>query len=458
MEKLAKWAVKWDETPTMKNLQRQGSIWVLLCMAISILWGVSIGRGGNAWIDFRAVYAATRCLIHQHNPYNVSDLEREYESEDGQRPPNSPYYLEVITLYINLPTTLVAVAPLAMLSWGPAHVLWMLTTGCVFVLSLLLMWSMGARHAPDVATLLACIIAINCASVFAAGNTAGIVVGLCGIAVWCFLENRFILIGVVCLGLSLAIKPHDTGFVWLYFVLAGGAYRKRALQSTAITAAISLAAVLWVSHVAPHWMHDWSANFAASSVRGGINEPGPNALLGHSIYVVVDLQAAISIFRDDPHFYNIVSYLFCGALLLVWSIWTLRTRFSIPKAWLALAATTALTLLITYHRPWDAKLVMLAIPPCCLLWAKGGRLGKVAFPITAAAAFFAGDVPLAALKVLAESQHVSTAGLGGQLLTVVLIRPESIALLAMGIFYLWIYLRTAAIHEESAVESNSHAG
>ena len=83
--------------PSVGNLRRNGLIWVLVCIGISILWGISIGRGGNAWIDFRAVYAGTRCLIHQHNPYNVSDLEREYLSEDGQRPPDSPFYLQTIT-------------------------------------------------------------------------------------------------------------------------------------------------------------------------------------------------------------------------------------------------------------------------------------------------------------------------------------------------------------------------
>ncbi len=443
--------------PSIGNLRRDGLIWVLLCIGISILWGISIGRGGNAWIDFRAVYAGTRCLIHEHNPYNVSDLEREYLSEDGQRPPDSPFYLQAIVLYVNVPTTFVVVAPFALLSWGPAHILWMLLTGCVFTLAILLMWNAGARHAPQVSTFLACIIAINCASVFAAGNTAGIVVGLCGIAVWCFLQNRFVWIGVLCLALSLAVKPHDAGLVWLYFVLAGGANRKRALQSAVITAAIGLAAVLWVWNVAPHWVHDWNANLATISARGGINEPGPNSLSGRSIYTVVDLQAAISIFRDDPHFYNIASYLFCGTLLLVWSIWTLRTRFSVPKAWLALAAATAFTLLITYHRPWDAKLVMLAIPPCCMLWAGRGRPGKIAFSITTAAALFAGDFPLAVFKTIADSLHVSTAGLGGQLLTVVLRRPESIALLAMGVLYLWTYLRADAVHAENAIESNLHA-
>jgi Glycosyltransferase family 87 len=440
----------------MRSLRRNGLIWVLLCIGISILWGISIGRGGNAWIDFRAVYAGTRCLIHQHNPYNVSDLEREYLSEDGQRPPDSPFYLQAIVLYVNLPTTFVVVAPFAVLSWGPAHILWMLLTGSVFILAILLMWNAGAGHSPRVSTFLACVIAVNCASIFAAGNTAGIVVGLCGIAVWCFLQNRFVRIGVLCLALSLAVKPHDAGLVWLYFVLAGGANRKRALQSAVITTVICLTAVLWVSHVAPTWMHDWNANLATISARGGINEPGPNSLSGHSIYTVVDLQAAISIFRDDPRFYNIATYLICGTLLLVWSIWTLRTRFSVFKAWLGLAAVTAFTLLITYHRPWDAKLTMLAIPPCCMLWAERGRIGKIAFSITTAAALFAGDFPLAAFKTLADALHVSTAGFGGQLLALVLTRPESIALLAMGVFYLWTYLRTTEIDAERVVESNSH--
>ncbi|MGA3130603.1 MAG: glycosyltransferase family 87 protein [Terracidiphilus sp.] len=424
----------------MTSANRNGLLWVLLSIGISIVWGAAIGRGGNAWLDFRAVYAGTRCLIHQHNPYNVSELEREYLSEDGQRPPDSLNYFQAIVICINIPTTFVVVAPFALLSWGPAHILWMLVTGCAFILAILLMWNVGASHAPQVSTFLACIFAVNCESIFAAGNTAGIVVGLCGIAVWCFLENRFVRIGVLLLGLSLAIKPHDVGIIWLYFLLAGGAHRKRALQSLAIAAILGLAAVLWVSHVAPHWMQEWDANMATTSTHGGINEPGLNSYAGRSIYTVVDLQAAISIFRDDPRFYNIASYLVCGSLLLVWSIWTLRARFTVHKAWLALPAAAAFTLLITYHRPWDAKLVMLAIPACCMLWTERGRSGKFALSITAMAVLFAGDVPLAAVKTLADSFDTGTTGLGAQLVTVALRRPEPIALLAMGAFYLWVYM------------------
>lgn len=384
----------------MTSTHRNGLLCVLLSMAISIIWGVAIGRGGNAWNDFRGIYAASRCLIHHHNPYSVGELTREYMSEDGQRPPDKPEFLEAIVLCVNVPTTFVIVAPLAALSWGPAHILWMLATGSAFILAIVLMWNVGARSAPRVSTFLACILAVNCEEIFAAGNAAGIAVALCGIAVWCFIENRFVRLGVACLGLGLAIKPHDAGFIWLYFLLAGGAYRRRALQSALVTAAIGLTAVLWVWHIAPHWLQDWNANLAAISTPGGINDPGPNSATGSSIYTVVDLQSAISVFRDDPRFYNITGYLICGTLSLIWSIWTLRTRFTAHKAWFALAAGTAFELLITYHRPWDARLVMLAIPACCVLWARPGRLGKIAFLVTAAGVLFAGVLPLASFKTL----------------------------------------------------------
>lgn len=424
----------------MTNTYRNGLLWVLLSVGISVLWGISIGRGGNAWLDFRAVYAGTRCLINGHNPYKIGDLEREYRSEDGQRPPDDPNYLQAIVLYVNVPTTFVVVAPFALFSWGPAHIFWMMGTGSAFILAILLMWHTGFGYSPRVATFLACILAVNCESIFAAGNTAGLVVGLCGIAVWCFLENRFVRLGVLCLGLSLAVKPHDAGFVWLYFLLAGGALRKRALQSLLITATIGLVAMAWVSHVAPDWLHDWNANLTTISAPGGINDPGPNALTGRSFYAVIDLQAAISVFHDDPRFYNTVSYLVCGTFLIILFLWTLRTHFRPRTAWFAIAAATAFEMLITYHRPWDAQLTMLAIPSCCILWAERTRTGKIAFAVTAAAIMFAGVIPLATAMTIADSMHTSTNGSSAQLLTLLLRRPEPIALLAMGTFYLWIYI------------------
>lgn len=425
------------------KLPRQGLAIVLVCAALSILWGTSIARSSVAWIDFRAVYAGTRCLIHQHNPYNVSELAREYLTEDGQRPPATSFNIQSITLFVNLPTTFVIVAPLALFGWGPAHLLWMLLTGSIILLGIVLMWSIGARFAPRLATLLASLLAINMVPIFVGGNTAGIVVGLCAIAVWCFLENRFMRTGALCLALSLVVKPHDAGLVWLYFVLAGGAYRKRALQSLAITAVIGVVALLWVSHVAPHWLGDWNNNLATISAHGGINDPGLNAGKDGSIYSIVDLQSAISVLRDDPRFYTLATYAFCGALLLGWSMLTTLIRFSIPNAWIAVAAVVPFTLLITYHRAWDAQLILLAIPACCLLWREGGWLGKAALLPTSAAIFFPGEVTLGLFDMAVGSPHRVANNFMASLITIALIRPASLALLAMGLFYLWIYFRQA---------------
>jgi hypothetical protein len=392
-------------------------------------------------VDFRAVYYGTRCLLERHNPYSVSELEHVYRTDGGERASESAAAHQAVVLYVNVPTTFLVVAPFAVLPWGLAHVLWMILIGVLFLLAAFLMWDLGARYAPEVSLFLICIFLANCESIFVAGNTAGLVVALCVIAVWCFLQNRFVPAGILCMALSLAVKPHDAGLVWLFFLLAGGVYRKRALQSLFITGVLGLAAFLWLSNVAPHWMQDWHTNLSVISAPGGINEPGPSGFTSRSGATVIDLQAVISFFRDDPRIYNPVSYLICGALLLAGAVRTLRSRFSQQGAWLALAAIVPLTMLVTYHREWDAKLLMLAVPACAVLWAEGGAIRRMALVATTAGLVLTGDIPLALLSILGNALHVGTAGIFDQILMVVLMRPASLALLAVGIFYLWAYVR-----------------
>jgi hypothetical protein len=157
--------------------------------------------------------------------------------------------------------------------------------------------------------------------------------------------------------------------------------------------------------------------------------------------MVIDLQAAISVFRDDSRIYNPASYIVCGALLLAWAVRTLRLSFSPARAWIALAAVVPLTMLITYHRPWDAKLLMLTVPACALLWAEGGPIAWIALLVNSVGMLLTADVTLAILNIIWNQLHVDTTGIFGQILTVVMIRPASLILLVISIFYLWVYLR-----------------
>jgi hypothetical protein len=128
-------------------------------------------------------------------------------------------------------------------------------------------------------------------------------------------------------------------------------------------------------------------------------------------------------------------------LLLLWAVRTLRSSFSTARAWIALAGIVPITMLITYHRPWDAKLLMLTIPACALLWAEGGRIARIALLVNSLGLLLTADIPLAILSNIPKQLHVGTAGIFGQMLTFVLIRPASIILLVMSIFYLWVYLQ-----------------
>ena len=247
--------------------------------------------------------------------------------------------------------------------------------------------------------------------------------------------------GMLCLGLSLAIKPHVVGFVWLYFLLAGGVNRKRALQSLVIPVVVGLSALFWVSHVAPNWMDDWRSNLSAISSPGGINQPGPNSVTGRTPDMVIDLQSALSVFKDDPRVYNPISFAVCGALILLWSIRSFRSRYSHTRALLALAVIAPLSILVAYHRPYDAKILLLTIPACAMLSSAGGRVGRIALLVNTAAIVLTADIPLAILVVLAGKLHVSPIGYVGKMLTTLLLRPAPIAMLAMAVFYLWAFVR-----------------
>jgi hypothetical protein len=418
-------------------------IWILFCCGISVLWGSLLERASpDGMIDFKGVFYGTRCLLQHGDPYKVGGPLHIYEAEAKDHSLPSTVLQQVLSLNVYLPTAFILITPFAMLPWGLAHLVWMaLTAGCLLLASLL-MWNVESKAAPLVSVVLICFLLSNCEAVIATGNPAGIVVGLCVVAVWCFLKGRFVPIGVLCLAISLAIKPHDAGLVWLYFVLAGGVYRKRALQTLLITIVLAVPAILWISHVAPYWMQELHSNLLAQAAPGGACDPGPSsANSGSGPSMIINLQSALYVFRNDPCFYNPASYLVCGALLLIALVGTLRLRFSQRRAWLALAAIVPITMLVTYHRPYDAKILLLSIPACAMLWAEGGLIAWIALLVNTLGIVSTADIPLTILLTYTKIMHITTVGLPGQIQTIVLTRPTPLILLAMGIFYLWLYVR-----------------
>ena len=426
----------------MSKRRRLGLALVLLSGGLSVLWGCSIGWAlPKGPMNFQAVYYGSRTLLEHHDPYNISDVEAVYRAEGGDRQRVNARQHEDMTLYVNTPATLLLIAPLAMLPMAVGQVLWLILSAGSLILAAFLMWDIGADYAPVLSGCLVGFLLANCQVIFGGGNTAGLVVGLTVVAAWCFLRERFVVAGIVCMAVSLAINPHDTGLVWLFFLLAGGIYRKRAIQTAALTAALFVPAVIWISVAVPNWIHDWNTNLAIIAAPGGINDPRPAATVQITADNVISLQAVFSVFRDSPRFYNWASYLVCGVLLLIFVVTEVRTRFSLDRAWFALAAVVPLTVLVTYHRLHDTKLLLLAVPACAILWAGGGAIGQIAALLTTAGVVLNSDIPITIFGEVINQLHMSTATLSGKIFTVVLARPNQEILLAIGIFYLWIYVR-----------------
>jgi len=424
--------------PEMAKGRRDGLILILLgtiaLLFIGIAWRhVSLIQMG----DFKVVYYSARCLLQHGDPYNRADVLRVHQAE-GREPANEMQInRDVKTRFFYPPTAFIITLPFAFVGYAAGYALWTVLLTVSLILASVLMFDIGADFAPRLSGALAGFALMNSFWLFMIGNASAIAVGFCVIAVWCFYRERFVPLGILCMALSLALKPNDSGLVWLCLLLLGGTWRKRALQSLLALVVLSVPVILWISYVSPHWLQELQTNMAFFSKVGSSADPGVTGMAGHNMDSLVQLQFVSSIFFPDPAKYNLISYAIGFPLVLVWGILTVRARTSLVGVSLALAAAGPLSMLPTYHVQHDAKIILLAIPACAILWAKRGRLGWLAMLVTTAAFVINGDIFSGIRILLTRGILVPQPTFLSRLVTVVLTRPTPLVLLLMALFYLW---------------------
>jgi hypothetical protein len=436
----------------MTKAHSDGLVLTILGAITFLLLGAAISSTSSiTMVDFRVLYYPARCLIHHGDPYNADQLMQMTIAETGGGPESEAKAREVMR-YIYFPTAFTFTLPIAMLPWGPAHFLWMslIITGLLF--ASILTWQIAAEYDPLVSGALIGLFLFNSELLVVAGNMAGIAISLGAIAVWCFVRERFVGAGILCLALALIVKPHDTGLVWLYFLLAGGAFRKRALQTLLAAVALSLPGILSVGLIAPNWMSGLRANLLADAVQGGTNDPGLTSTGAHGLGMMVNLQTVFSAFWDEPRFYNSATYIVSGILFIVWAAATVRLRSSTAKHWLALAVVAPLTMLPFYHRQQDTRLLLLVIPACAMLWTRRDLIGRITLLTTFAAVLLTGDIPWIILLNLISRLRLPANWLTKHFLIAIQVFPVPLILLSTCVFYLWVYVRrcdsiTAEINE-----------
>ena len=230
--------------------------------------------------DFRTAYFSGVCLLEPGcHPFQEADVDRLYWQRQVDHPLATDPDRTVITRNVYLPTAFVFTLPLAFLPFKLDLTLWAFLIAAGSILAAFLMWQTSARHAPLLSAALLGYCLANSGSIFHFGNVAGIVVPLCIIAAWCFVEGRYIPVAVVCLTIGLAFKPHDVGLVWLFFLLAGGRYRRHALVTGGLFTMLARARRRmghpYLTSLAARGRPPTLTNFRA----GGMNYPGARS--GH---------------------------------------------------------------------------------------------------------------------------------------------------------------------------------
>ncbi len=120
------------------------------------------------------------------------------------------------------------------------------------------------------------------------------------------------------------------------------------------------------------------------------------------------------------------------------------------RFWIALAFVSALSMLPVYHRHHDAKLLMLAIPGCALVWARRRPSGILGILVTSLAIAFNADIPRVILAHFESTISLSDSAISGRVMTI-FGRPAPLVLLLRDcLLSLCVY----ATSEEHAEASN----
>jgi Glycosyltransferase family 87 len=412
-----------------------GFILILLGSIFFVVNGISNQRYVLHSVDFMGVYGGARCLLKGCNPYNEQDIYNIYVEAGG----NPKQWYHIPPKFYNatyLPTALFLAIPFACLPWGPAHLAWLAVSAISFIVAALLVWDLARVYAPLLSGALIALFVATSTMFLLNGNPACISISLCTIGVWCLLRNRNLASGILCLAISLLLKPHVSGMVWLYFLLASPQHRKRAWQTLLVASLLAIPALVWVSLMpaSSHWARDLHTNVVGVHQPGFPADPGPT---DPDAPYIVDLQAVFSVFRNDPQFYNAITLIVSGILLLFWAGTTMRARPSQAKDLFGLAAIAPLSLLPIYHRVYDTRLMLLVIPALAVLFAQRRMVASwLAVFLTTAGIILTGHQ---LISRVGPRIHFSTATFSGEIKTVLLLRSMPVITLLMGIFYLCMF-------------------
>jgi hypothetical protein len=340
--------------------------WAALALAAGYLlvWGV--WRGLTTSFDLTVGFAAGQAWFQGRDPYDVMVLEEILGASSGGV--DTGNRLDALR-NVYLPATLPLFVPFGVVSWPVARVAMLgLNVAAAVFIAVGLGRSLGWRPTEPRALLLAAFVLALAPlhTSMAIGQSAVLATALLVAGLLLQRSGRATAAGVAY-GLAMAVKIQ----IGLPFV-AYQWWRRRwitAGSATAVLALLGVVAILRMAAAGVPWLSTWSANLALLSGPGGINDASP---FNDDRYSLVNLQYLLHSLGSDRSSAEVITLAVVAAIALVALLLLFRVRDE-RRDLLAFAVIAPLSLLVVYHRFYDAVLLAFPIAWAVSRWEAGER-------------------------------------------------------------------------------------
>jgi hypothetical protein len=335
---------------------------VLLLGAVWFAWRGPLRGAGGGNFDFALIYSSARAWLLGLDPYSMETAQRVFFDAGG------PKILEPMTRpessLVYLPATFVVLAPFAALPWAAANWAWTLANLALLGASLLMVGKLARLGVTGT-------MAMSASLLWLAPAATGMYVGQMAHVVLFLLvsgelirrrslergDRRWVWAAGALTGLAAIIKP-QLGLLFLVYHAGRLRWRCLAAGAMAMAALLALGAIRLEIAGVP-WWETWVRHVGEFGTTGDANAAVENTFR----YQMVNLAYPIRTFVHDRGQAAVVVYGILGLLSLAYFITDLRNgreRGEGRGELLSLSMTTCVTLLIAYHRTYDA--VILAFP------------------------------------------------------------------------------------------------
>jgi len=417
------------------KLQKIDVCTLTICIAAVCFFVPSAREALRSSSDFVAVYTGARCMVHGCSSYDTAQLERQYYMAGGVADQLPKWELEPP---VYPPSTLLLVSPLSVFSFPAARVIWWLLNGILVTAACCAAVSLCPIPYRRVAAMLVVIFLEGFSRLLVLGQPAAFAIALLTIGIFLFLRNRLLPLATLGFIFSLAVKPQIGGLIVLYLFVKG-VHRRYA--GVALSGAVVLLAAggltLTATTRSTAWISDLRSTLAGTLVPGAVNDPSPaNALSIQDM----NIQTITSVLFKSEKTYNDVAFAVVGILLVTLAWVVLRMEPNIENHLIAIGALSAITLMPVYHRFYDSRILLLAIPSAFVVF-KASRSSGI---VLCALIFLTNYSFQQEIQMFFQHHGLWESTLRHKVLFIALMRQRSLGLLALVCLYIAILARARA--------------